>query len=342
MQHYKLRYEPTQICTSLRTCKFSSSLASADERGATAERGEHMHVGCRLRPVDAVDSNGHTDGAAGGAAVCGPELQRGRVAVDAHHGRAARGDRTGAHKARGRARPAHDAGVHLRPRLGPANRYSAARATRGRRAMAEDRAVLLPEGGQAAVDDARPRPPHHAAPAATHAVHEDPQRLVLAPRPLLLPTAARHTMGRTLVSADVRWFASPRPIHVDSRARARAGAAALGSRGQLGRPAVLPPRTAPTDLAPCARAAQGGGQRRARGGARQEACGLARLQHDGEWSHRRSRLVRMLLPPSAFRLPPSAFRLPPSTCDFPGAAAPRAALTAARRRAAHAGHRPGF
>ena len=50
-----------------------------------------------------------------------------------------------------------DAGVHLRPRLGPANRYSAARATRGRRAMAEDRAVLPPDGGQAAVDDARPR-----------------------------------------------------------------------------------------------------------------------------------------------------------------------------------------
>eukprot|EP00964_Phaeocystis_antarctica_P056448 scaffold33288_cov54-Phaeocystis_antarctica.AAC.1 len=44
--------------------------------------------------------------------------------------------------------------------------------------MAEDRAVLLPGGGQAAVDDACPRPPHHAAPAAAHAVHEDPQRLL--------------------------------------------------------------------------------------------------------------------------------------------------------------------
>ena len=58
-------------------------------------------------------------------------------------------------QARGRARPAHDAGVHLRPRLGPANRYSAARATRGRRAMAEDRAVPPPDGGQAAVEFGR-------------------------------------------------------------------------------------------------------------------------------------------------------------------------------------------
>ena len=64
--------------------------------------------------------------------------------------------------------PAYDAGVHLRPRLGPANRPSAAR-VRGRRAMAENRAVLPPDGGQAAADDTRHAPttaPHHAAPAA--------------------------------------------------------------------------------------------------------------------------------------------------------------------------------
>eukprot|EP00964_Phaeocystis_antarctica_P076419 scaffold47240_cov63-Phaeocystis_antarctica.AAC.8 len=38
--------------------------------------------------------------------------------------------------------------------------------------------------------------PHHAAPAAAHAVHEDPQRLVLASRPHLLPIAARHRLCR--------------------------------------------------------------------------------------------------------------------------------------------------
>ena len=59
-------------------------------------------------------------------------------------------------QARRRARPAYDAGVHLRPRLGPANSLSAAR-VRGRRAMTENRAVLPPDDGQAAADDARPR-----------------------------------------------------------------------------------------------------------------------------------------------------------------------------------------
>ena len=36
--------------------------------------------------------------------------------------------------------------------------------------MVEDLGVRPPDGGQAAADDARPRPPHHAAPAAAHAV----------------------------------------------------------------------------------------------------------------------------------------------------------------------------
>eukprot|EP00964_Phaeocystis_antarctica_P071170 scaffold43380_cov66-Phaeocystis_antarctica.AAC.4 len=44
-------------------------------------------------------------------------------------------------RARRRARPAYDAGVHLRPRLGPANRPSAAR-IRGRRTMAEEVGVV--------------------------------------------------------------------------------------------------------------------------------------------------------------------------------------------------------
>ena len=55
-----------------------------------------------------------------------------------------------------RAPRTYDARVHLRPRLGPANSLSAAR-VRGRRAMAENRAVLPPDDGQAAADDARPR-----------------------------------------------------------------------------------------------------------------------------------------------------------------------------------------
>ena len=71
------------------------------------------------------------------------------------------------------ARPAYDAAVHLRHRLArsapPTAPPSAAR-VRGRWAMAENRAVLPPDGGQVAADDARPRPPHHAALAASHAV----------------------------------------------------------------------------------------------------------------------------------------------------------------------------
>ena len=73
-----------------------------------------------------------------------------------------------------RARPAYvlrptGRGAHLRPRLGPANSLSAAR-VHGRRAMAENRAVLSPR-----MAGSRPRPPHHAAPAAspTLPVHEE-------------------------------------------------------------------------------------------------------------------------------------------------------------------------
>ena len=51
-----------------------------------------MHVGSRIRPVDGVRANSGADGAAGGATVGCPELERDRVAVDAHDGRAARRD----------------------------------------------------------------------------------------------------------------------------------------------------------------------------------------------------------------------------------------------------------
>jgi hypothetical protein len=64
-------------------------------------------------------------------------------------------------KACRRACPAHDAGVHLRPRLGPANSLSAVRA-RGRRAVVKDDGIRPPNDGQAATDDARPRPPEDA------------------------------------------------------------------------------------------------------------------------------------------------------------------------------------
>ena len=60
-----------------------------------------------------------------------------------------------------RACPAHDAGVHLRPRLGPANSLSAVR-VRGRRAVVKDVGVRPPNDGQAAADDALTRPPHAA------------------------------------------------------------------------------------------------------------------------------------------------------------------------------------
>ena len=61
-----------------------------------------------------------------------------------------------------RACPAHDAGVHLRPRLHPANSLSAVR-VRGWRTVVKDAGVRPPNDGQAAADDAPPRPPEDAA-----------------------------------------------------------------------------------------------------------------------------------------------------------------------------------
>ena len=63
-------------------------------------------------------------------------------------------------KACRRACPAHDAGVHLRPRLSPANSLSAVR-VRGWRAVVKDVGIRPPNDGQAAADDARPRPRHY-------------------------------------------------------------------------------------------------------------------------------------------------------------------------------------
>jgi hypothetical protein len=60
-----------------------------------------------------------------------------------------------------RACPAHDAGEHLRPRLHTANSLSAV-LVRGRRAVVKDVGVRPPNDGQAAADDARPRPPENA------------------------------------------------------------------------------------------------------------------------------------------------------------------------------------
>ena len=68
-------------------------------------------------------------------------------------------------QARRGAQPTQDAGLHPWPRLCPAHGRLAAR-IRGRRVVVEDPGVRPPDGGQAAADDARPRPPEHAAPAA--------------------------------------------------------------------------------------------------------------------------------------------------------------------------------
>ena len=57
------------------------------------------------------------------------------------------------------------AGVHLRPRLRPANRDSlSAVRVRGRRAVVKDVGVRPPNDGKAAADDARPRPGQGAIP----------------------------------------------------------------------------------------------------------------------------------------------------------------------------------
>ena len=81
-------------------------------------------------------------------------------------------------QARRGSQPTQDAGLHPRPRLCPAHGRLAAR-VRGRRAVVEDVGVRHPDGGQAAADDARPRPPEHAAPAAVGARRA---RRCLAPR----------------------------------------------------------------------------------------------------------------------------------------------------------------
>ena len=89
--------------------------------------------------------------------------------------------------------PALDAGVHLRPRSAPptGNSLSAVR-VRGRRAVVKDVGVRPPNDGQAAADDARPRPPEDATPAAVHVVRVDPQRFVLTSCTLRTPKICHH------------------------------------------------------------------------------------------------------------------------------------------------------
>jgi len=91
--------------------------------------------------------------------------------------------------------------THLRPRLGPANSLSAVR-VRGRQAVVKDVGVRPSNDGQAAADDARPRPPEDATPAAVHVVRGmyvckiPSQRLVHAPHPHLPPLRRRRRLRR--------------------------------------------------------------------------------------------------------------------------------------------------
>jgi hypothetical protein len=75
-------------------------------------------------------------------------------------------------QARRGAHPTQNAGVHPRPRPRPLARARTRAA--GGPSVVEDLGVRPPDGRQAAADDARPRPPEHASPAAVHVVHEDP------------------------------------------------------------------------------------------------------------------------------------------------------------------------
>ena len=131
-----------------------------------------------------------------------------------------------------RACPAHDAGVHLRPRLGPANSRSAVR-VRGRRAVVKDVGVRPPNDGprRPRTDDARPRPPENATPAAVHVVrvvgtifevlrHE----YVFKTRRMSSSAGVRdkiRLLGFTTLH-DSRRYAIPRcldPSHPDTKAR---------------------------------------------------------------------------------------------------------------------------
>ena len=75
-------------------------------------------------------------------------------------------------QARRGAQPTQDAGLHPRPRLCPAHGRLATRVRR-RRAVVEDVGVRPPDGGQAAADDARPRPPENTLPPSGGARHAD-------------------------------------------------------------------------------------------------------------------------------------------------------------------------
>ena len=108
-------------------------------------------------------------------------------------------------QARRGAHPPQDAGVHLRPRLRPAHGRLPTR-VRGRRAVVEDLGVRPPDGGQAAADDARPRPPEHAAPAAGGLIARtclDYSR-VIDPLPSRSPCGARRAHVPLLIPAGTK------------------------------------------------------------------------------------------------------------------------------------------
>ena len=119
-----------------------------------------------------------------------------------------------------RACPAHDAGDRGAPaatprpaRQQPASRSAVrvpyAGGTQRRWAVVKDVGVRPPNDGQAAADDARPRPPEDATPAAVHVVRVDPQRLVHAPYPHLPPLRRRLRLRRLAREAVQRLAARP-------------------------------------------------------------------------------------------------------------------------------------
>jgi hypothetical protein len=118
--------------------------------------------------------------------------------------------------------PAHDAGVHLRPRLGPANSLSAVR-VRGRRAVMKDVGVRPPNDGQAA-GAAEPQPllldPHHLLPYAsqrpralsrhsTVTLARRQRRLTSSSRCRIPASAARCSVASSASSSHTRANSSP-------------------------------------------------------------------------------------------------------------------------------------
>ena len=109
----------------------SSSSVCVDFSGKREGKWERLHVARVFVPyshppgagsIDRVPGNFSRGGALTSGQRCGRgcEFSRGAVGPAGTRQPAAAARRS---QARGRARSAHDAGVHLRPRLGPANRH---------------------------------------------------------------------------------------------------------------------------------------------------------------------------------------------------------------------------